>query len=141
MEISRRNLAVLLPALAAAQEKKQPAAIGSKVYKYEDLPVKPNGTNEGRAVLNQVTHGGFPVELHMTKLGPGMAPHAAHKHSHEEIVMLRSGHLDVTIEGQTTRMTAGSITSVASGELHGWKNPGPEPCEYFVIALGTEPKA
>ena|SRR5579883_478028 len=136
MEISRRDIALLLPVVAAAQEKKKPSTIGSKVYLYEDLPVKPSGQNKGRAVLDQVTHGGFPVELHMTELGPGQMPHAPHQHAHEEIVMLRRGNLDVTIEGQTTRLTPGSVASVASGQLHGWKNPGPEPAEYFVIALG-----
>jgi quercetin dioxygenase-like cupin family protein len=135
MECSRREIALLLPALAAAQEKK-PEVLQSKVYGYEDLPVKVNGQNKGRAVLNGATHGGFPVELHMTELGPGQAPHAPHKHEHEEIVMLRRGSLDVTIEGRTTRLTAGSITCVASGEMHGWRNPGTEPAEYFVIALG-----
>jgi quercetin dioxygenase-like cupin family protein len=135
MEISRRSLAILVPALAAAQEKKTPA-IASHVYLYEDLPVKQNGQNHGRAVLDAATHAGFPVELHMTELAPGQAPHAPHKHAHEEIVMLRRGTLEVTIEGKTTRMTPGSVTSVASGELHGWRNPGTEPCEYFVIALG-----
>ena len=139
MELSRRDLALLLPAVAAAQEKK-PRTLESKVYKYEDLPVKENGQNKGRAVLSGVTHGGFPVELHMTELGPGQAPHAPHQHAHEEIVMLRRGNLDVTIEGNTTRITAGSVASVASGQMHGWRNPGPDAAEYFVIALGQEPK-
>lgn len=140
MKPTRRDLALLLPVVAAAQEKKPAPTIESRVYEYEDLPVKENGQNKGRAVLNRVTHGGFPVELHMTELGPGQAPHAPHQHSHEEIVMLRRGNLDVTIEGKTTRMTAGSVTSVASGQMHGWRNPGPEHAEYFVIALGAEPK-
>ncbi len=135
MEFSRRDVALLLPALAAAQEQK-PERLQSKVYEYDDLPVKANGQNKGRAVLNGVTHGGFPVELHITELGPGQAPHAPHQHAHEEIVMLRRGSLDVTIEGRTTRITAGSVACVASGELHGWRNPGSEPAEYFVIALG-----
>jgi quercetin dioxygenase-like cupin family protein len=139
MKPTRRDLALLLPVVAAGQEKK-PATLESKVYQYEDLPVKENGQNKGRAVLNGVTHGGFPVELHMTELGPGQAPHAAHQHAHEEIVMLRRGSLDVTIEGKTTRMSAGSVTSVASGQMHGWRNAGSEPAEYFVIALGPEPK-
>lgn len=135
MDCSRREIALLLPALAAAQEKKVPT-LSSKAFIYEDLPVKENGANKGRAVLNGVTHGGFPVELHMTELGPGQVPHAPHKHAHEEIVMLRRGSLDVTIEGKTTRLTAGSVACVASGEMHGWRNPGAEPAEYFVIALG-----
>ena len=139
MHPSRRDLALLLPAVASAQEKK-PQVLESKVYKYENLPVKENGPNKGRAVLNGMTHEGFPVELHMTELGSGQAPHAPHQHAHEEIVMLRRGNLDVTIEGRTTRLTPGSVASVASGQLHGWRNPGPEPAESFVIALGQEPR-
>jgi len=139
---SRRDLGLLLPALAAtasAQEKGAPKAppmkLASKVYLYEDLPAKQNGANTGRAVLNGLTHSDFPVELHITELGPGQQPHPPHQHPNEEILMLRTGHLDVTIHGETTRATAGSVVYVASNVLHGWKNPGPEPAQYFVIAL------
>jgi uncharacterized cupin superfamily protein len=138
--LKRRDLVYLLPAVAAAQEKKQPAPkpkIASKVYVYEQLAVKESGTNKQRAVLNGLLHNGFPLECHLTDLGPGMMPHAAHQHSHEEMVLLRTGTLDVTIEGKTTRLTPGSLAIVASNELHGWKNPSQtERAEYFVIALG-----
>ena len=135
-KLTRRDLALLAPALAAAQTGRP--ALTSKVYKYEDLPVKPNGANEGRSVLDGKTHTGYPVELHITDLGPGMAPHAPHHHTHEEILMLRSGQLDVTIQGVTTRASAGSVVYVNSNEEHGWKNPGPARAQYFVIALGRE---
>jgi quercetin dioxygenase-like cupin family protein len=74
--------------------------------------------------------------MHLTELGPGMAPHAPHKHVHEEMVMLQTGELEVTIEGKTTHLTPGSVAYVASNELHGWKNPGTGRAQYFVIALG-----
>src|SRR5947209_4390986 len=122
--------------MAAAQEKT--AMLPSKTFKFDDLPVKENGANKGRPGPTGLTHGGFRVEMHLTELGPGMAPHAPHKHVHEEMVMLQTGLLDVTIEGNTTRMTPGSVTYVASNELHGWKNPGPERAQYFVVALGPE---
>jgi quercetin dioxygenase-like cupin family protein len=140
MNLSRRQLAGLLPALAAAQskEKKEKPTLTSKAYKYEDLAVKTNGENQSRAVFDGKNHSGFPVELHITELGPGLAPHPPHHHVHEEAVMLRSGQLDVTISGQTTRVTAGSVVYVNSGEEHGWKNPGPERAQYFVIALGEK---
>src|SRR5262252_8713030 len=104
MKLSRRDLALLAPVIAGAQTPKP--TLSTKVYKYEDLAVKPNGANEGRAVLDGKTHTGYPVELHITDLGPGMAPHAPHHHAHEEIVMLRFGQLDVTIQDVTTRVTA-----------------------------------
>jgi mannose-6-phosphate isomerase-like protein (cupin superfamily) len=133
-------MAGLLPALAAAQtaEKKAKPVLTSKTYLYEDMPVKANGANASRAVFDGKNHSGLGVELHITELGPGMAPHAPHHHVNDEALMLRSGQLDVTIEGKTTRVTAGSVVYVNSNEEHGWKNPGPEKAQYFVIALGKE---
>ena len=141
MKLSRRDLAVLAPALAAAQTKQasqEKPTLSSKVYGFESLVAKANGANEGRAVFDGKTHTGYPVELHITDLGPGMAPHAPHHHTHEEVLMLRSGQLEVTVSGVTTRATAGSVVYVNSNEEHGWKNPGPGRAQYFVIALGRE---
>jgi quercetin dioxygenase-like cupin family protein len=145
MKLRRRDLALLAPAVAAAQTQTAPKKVAapkpmltSKVYKFEDLPAKPNGENVGRAVFDGKTHTDYPLELHMTELGPGLAPHPPHKHVNEEVVMLRFGQLDVTIEGVTTRATAGSVIYVNSNEEHGWKNPGPDRAQYFVIALGPK---
>lgn len=138
MPYSRRDLALLLPALtaaaAAAQDPKK--TLPSKVYRFEDLPVKVNGQNKSRAVLNGELHSGLAIELHITELAAGQSPHAPHKHEHEEMVLLRSGQLDVTVGGQTTRASAGSVIYFASNEEHGTHNPGPDPAMYFVIALG-----
>lgn len=72
----------------------------------------------------------------MTELGPGQSPHAPHRHVNEEVLMLRRGILDATFGGKTTRLTAGSVIYMESNMEHGWRNPGTEPAEYFVIALG-----
>jgi quercetin dioxygenase-like cupin family protein len=136
---SRRDLALLLPAVAAAQQppqKAQKPLLPSKTFAYEEMAVKENGLNKQRAVLNGLTHLGTAVELHLTELGPGQAPHAPHKHTSEELVMLQTGTLEVTIEGKVTRVTPGSVVYVASNEMHGWKNVGADRAQYFVIALG-----
>ena len=138
MKYSRRDLSFLLPALAAAARADEAAPVQSHVYRYGDLPVKKNGENETRQVLDCATHGGFHVDLHLTGLGPGMAPHPPHKHAHEEVLMLQSGQLDVTIDSTTTRIEAGSVVWTASNQQHGWRNPGPGRAQYFVIALGRE---
>ena len=141
MKISRRNFAALAPALAAAQTAappKEKPTLASKAYRFEDLAVKVNGENRSRDVFNGKNHAGIPLDLHITELGPGQAPHAPHRHLHEEVVMLRTGLLEVTIEGKVTRVTAGSVVYVNSNEEHGWKNPGPSRAQYFVMALGRE---
>ena len=140
MRITRRHLAALVPALAAAQTKeaKKRSQLPSQCYKYEDLAVKKNGVNESRDVFDGLNRSDFQLDIHITNLGPGMAPHAPHHHIHEEIMMLRTGELDVTIDGKTTRVTAGSVVFVHSNEEHGWKNPGPGRAEYFVMAVGRD---
>jgi len=142
MKLSRRDLSALLPALAAAQsamaQTKEKPTLASKAYRFEDLPEKVNGQNRSRDVFDGKNHSGFPVDIHITELGPGQMPHAAHHHVHEEIVMLQTGLLDVTIEGKLTRVTPGSVVYVNSNEEHGWKNPGPERAQYFVMAIGRE---
>jgi len=100
--------------------------------------VKVNKTSRGRAVLKGDTHSGFPIEMHLTELDPGQAPHAPHMHVHEEIFMLREGTVDLTISGKTTRLTPGSVAYVASNELHGLINSGAGAAHYFVIALGND---
>ena len=140
MNYSRRDLTLLLPALAAAAAQAQTDShkLPAHAYKYEDLPVKVNKTNRGRAVLRGDTHSGFPIELHMTELDPGQAPHAPHRHVHEEIFMLREGTVDMTISGQTTRLGPGSVAYIASNEMHGLINSGTGAAHYFVIALGDD---
>lgn len=138
MTYSRRDLGLLLPALAATTAAAQDEKLPAKVYLFGDLVAKPNGPNVGRAVLNGETHSGYKVEMHITELGPGSQPHPPHKHMHEEMVLLRTGQLDVMMEGVTQRLTPGSVAFVASNVFHGWKNPGPGPAQYFVLALGSD---
>ena len=140
MTYSRRDLSLLLPALAAAAATAQESSknLPAHSYKFEDLPVKTNKTNRSRAVLRGETHSGVPLEMHMTELDPGEAPHPPHKHVHEEIFLLREGTIDVTISGQTARLGPGSVSYIASNELHGIVNTGSRPAHYFVIALGND---
>jgi quercetin dioxygenase-like cupin family protein len=140
MNYSRRDFSLLLPALVAATgvANGQTAALPSKIYDFDDLPVRNNGANKSRAVLDGKTHGDFPVELHITELAPGLAPHPPHHHAHEEMIMIREGTLEVTISGTSTKLGPGSVAYVASNEEHGWRNVGTTRAQYFVLALGRE---
>lgn len=138
MNYSRRDLTLLLPALAGATAAAQNETIPSKTYNFPDLAVRPSGKNSTRPVLRGATHTGFPIELHETELGPGQAPHPPHHHVKEEMVLIREGTLEVTIAGKVSTLGPGSVAYVASGEEHGWRNIGSTPAHYFVLALGQE---
>jgi quercetin dioxygenase-like cupin family protein len=132
--MTRRDLTLLsagLMAVAKAQTTALPV-LPSKACKFDDLVLK--GTS--RAVFDGVTHTGYHVDLHETELAPGAAPHAPHRHEHEEMIMLREGTLEVMIEGNVSTVGPGAVVYAASNELHGWKNVGTTKAQYFVIALG-----
>jgi quercetin dioxygenase-like cupin family protein len=139
MKYSRRNLAALLSAAAAGSAMSQPSKrLPSTAFRFEDMPVKTNGPAKTHAILDGETHSGFPLEVHETELAAGGSPHAPHQHVHEEMFLTQDGLLDVTVNGNTTRLTPGSVFYVNSNELHGVKNPGPNGNRYFVVALGAK---
>lgn len=112
--------------------------LGSTIFHWERLEVQTTKTGERRGItdLPTATLGNF--ECHVTTLKPGIAPHPPHRHPDEEIVLVREGQLDVTINGVTQRATPGSVIFVSSGDMHGWQNAGDVPAIYYVIRLKTE---
>ena len=136
MKQSRRELGLLLPALAAMDAMAENSAMPSKTFRFEDLPVKASGENRQRAVFDGKTHTGYALEMHLTELAPGLAPHPPHHHAHEEMILIREGTMEVTIAGKTSVLGPGSVAYVASNEEHGWRNVGQTRAHYFVIALG-----
>jgi quercetin dioxygenase-like cupin family protein len=140
MNFSRRELSLGLatllasrPALSATGQK-----LPAKAYPFQDLPVRIQGGNQFRPVLDGDTHSGFYIELHETTLAAGSRPHPPHHHLHEEIFLVQEGTVEVTMAGETTPLGPGSVAYVASNVEHGIKNAGSGPAHYFVMALGTD---
>ncbi len=142
MNFSRRDLTALLPALLLAEESSgaENSVLPSKCYQYDSLSAKinPQTHNETRQVFTGTTHDGFPIDMHITQLAPGQSPHPPHTHVHEEMMMVQKGTLEVMISGKSTRIGPGSVAYIASNELHGLKNVGDDPAQYFVLALGRQ---
>lgn len=142
MNCTRRDLRFLLPALAAANARAQTAAPAAKLpsaaLPFADLPVKANGDNKSRAIMNGLTHSGFAIEVHETDLAGGAAPHPPHHHVHEEMVIMIEGTIDFTVNGKTTRLGPGSVAYAASDEEHGQRNVGDGIARYVVVALGRD---
>ncbi len=138
MDYTRRDLGLLIPALAVSQAPAQSRVQTSMALRLQDMPVRTSSHMRSRAILKGETHTAFPVDVHQSELDAGQAPHPPHRHVHEEILMLRSGMLDVTIGGKTTRLGPGSVAYIASNDEHGWRNTGASVAEYFVIALGED---
>lgn len=139
MNISRRDWCLMAAALAApAEMAAQKTVLPSKMFPYDQLPVKEHDGIQSRAILSGELHTGCYIEVHQTRLPAGAMPHPPHHHVHEEMFSIREGTLEVTIKGQTTRLGPGSVGFVGSNDEHGVRNIGTTPAEYFVIAFGKD---
>ncbi len=64
---------------------------------------------------------GSAVEIFDTK-GPEGAGPPPHTHAWEEIYVVLSGELDVTVSGRTTRLGPGGFAHVPANTPHGYRN-------------------
>lgn len=155
MKFSRRDLGLLLPALAAtasAQSKEgsapaAPAADNSveklpvmktKSYLYNDLPVATNGKNKQRRCFTAKTHTGFKMESHMSDIAPGEVNHPPHQHLREEMMLVREGTMELTISGVPHRLGPGDVGVIGSNEMHNAKNVGNAVAKYFIVNIGRD---
>ena len=134
-------LAAVVPAVCVTQEQPKAGAVKlpvlhSKAYRAEDLTAKPDHGIQRTGVFDGITTRGERIGLHMSELDPGSTPSPAHVHRNEEIVMIREGMLEVTINGVPTKMGPGSVVYVQAGDSYGLKLIGTTPAKYIVIALG-----
>jgi quercetin dioxygenase-like cupin family protein len=53
------------------------------------------------------------------------------------MILIKEGTLEVTINGETQRASAGSIFFYASNDLHGMRNVGLTPATYYVFRFVT----
>jgi mannose-6-phosphate isomerase-like protein (cupin superfamily) len=148
--LTRRDLYSALPGLAllgatfsktgfaVAETSSLPAE--SATFAFDKLPVTGSANGAAtRPVLRGVTPTGETIELHETTLMPGQMPHPAHKHAHTELMLIREGTVEFIMGDKSEQVGPGGVCYAASNTMHGLKNIGTTPANYFVIAIGTEP--
>ncbi len=128
-------LLALGTALPAAEVAKP--TMKSTVIDWSKLEVKPTKTGARRELFDGTTVTFNNLEGHVTTINPGEVPHAAHRHPDEEMIIIKEGTLEVTINGETKRAGAGSIFFYASNDLHGMKNVGDTVATYYVFRFVT----
>ncbi|NIP17073.1 MAG: cupin domain-containing protein [Xanthomonadales bacterium] len=128
------SLMLLAAAGVAADEHR----IDSAVYAWDALEVERQGARERRSVFKGSTAGFEYFEVHASTVPPGAAAHAAHTHDdREELIIVREGAVEQTINGASRVLSPGSVVLLLPGDLHGIRNAGDDPATYYVIRWRT----
>jgi len=110
-------------------------ALPSTVFDWTQLPATPTRAGEFRPYFDAATRTLARLESHVTTLNPGEISHAAHAHADEELIIVREGTVEATINGMPHPAGPGSVFFFASHDLHGLRNPGPVRASYHVIRI------
>ena len=87
-----------------------------------------------RDLIRQPTAVLRELEIHATTLNAGLSSHAGHTHPDEEIVLMRMGSVDETINGKTQKIGVGSMMFATNDDFHGVSNASKEEkCEYYAF--------
>jgi quercetin dioxygenase-like cupin family protein len=144
-KLTRRKALSLLPILLAPSgaysfAKDASASLTqSHAYSLASLKgVQQRAGWETRQVLSGKIADGEALDIHHSSLPAGQMPHPPHRHRHAELMVLLEGSIDFYNNGVTEHMVSGDIAFAAPNQLHGWKNIGHQPAQYYVIAIGTD---
>ncbi len=127
-------LSTLLFGLGAGERAGAQAPLHSWVFSPDSARSRKTGeTSSVRSLADTLTKTLAKLEMHETTLAPGASPHAAHRHAHEEFLIIKTGTIAV-LQDTVTRMAGpGSVVFMASNEWHGIRNIGSGTASYLVV--------
>jgi len=116
----------------------QPAVIPADVYRWDAAPVSENATSQQRIFLEGSTPAFSHLKVHATTASAPLSLtevelHPGHAHADEELIIVKSGELTVTISGKTEILEAGSIALISPNDEHSFANQGDRPVAYYVM--------
>ncbi len=108
--------------------------VESKVYSFSEAKVVKTNSGEKRQLIDGETTHLESFEIHTTMLEPSKAPHGSQIHTDsEEIVFVKEGQIEVTINKEKKVIGPGSIALIMPGDEHGIENISESQATYYII--------
>jgi quercetin dioxygenase-like cupin family protein len=119
----------------SAAERAVPGKLASSVIDCNSQPSTPTATGSRVTCVSSPTLTFLALESHITTLNPGQQTAANIIDPNDEIVVIKSGQLEISVNGVASRMTAGSLFYWAPNDRRTLRNIGSAPASYQVIRV------
>ena len=120
-----------------AAERAVPGKLASSVIDCNALPQTPTPTGSRVSVLGSPTLTFLMLESHITTLNAGQSSAPDMIDHNDEFVLIKSGDVEVKVNGVSSRMHAGSVLFWAADDKRSLRNLGATPAAYQVIRVTT----
>jgi XRE family transcriptional regulator, regulator of sulfur utilization len=133
-------LAVLCSALLAQTVDPAPAApprLTSTIYDWEKMKPTPTANGVRRAVFDGPTTTVDNIHCHITTLNPGADSGEPRRHLQEEVIIIKEGLVEATVDGRTQTAGPGSVIFFAANAVTRLRNAGDTPATYIVVYYFT----
>lgn len=127
----------LLSPMLTAQVLTPAPTLTSAVFPWDKLAVTATATGERRAVFDGPTATLDQAHCHITTLKPGTTSGEPTRHPQEEIIIVKTGRVEMTIDGRLETAGPGSVFFLASNAVTRLRNAGDTPATYYVIYTRT----
>lgn len=141
-------LSVLAPSFALAAADQPPAIayappsqktpLHTTFVDWYSLAVRTTASGASRSVFDNPTPVLEKFEMHITTLDGGKTSHPPHHHPWEEMLLVKEGTVEVSINGKLLRGGPGALIFYASNDVHNIKNAGDTPATYYVMNFYTD---
>ncbi len=119
----------------SAAERAVPGRLASSVIECNSLPSTPTPTGSRVVCVNSPTLTFLALESHITTLQTGKQTATNIIDANDEIVVIKSGQVEITVNGIASRMNEGSLLYWAPNDKRTLRNIGPTPATYQVIRV------
>jgi (S)-ureidoglycine aminohydrolase len=114
----------------------QKDSLPSAVYNWSKLETQKAEGRETKKVLEGSTLDLAHLEIHTSTIGPGTTNHPPRAHNDvEELILVKEGNIQVTINDITKSLGPGSIIFIIAGDEQSFKNISDKPATYYVLSF------
>ena len=125
------------PAPASTPVKAPETPLVSATYDWTKLVATPTPTGERRALFDGPTAALDKLHCHISTLKVGMNSGEPRKHLQEEVIIVKEGLVEASVDGRLTTVGPGSVFFMAANAVTRLRNAGDTPCTYIVVYYYT----
>jgi XRE family transcriptional regulator, regulator of sulfur utilization len=111
--------------------------LGSAIYDWQKMDVTPTASGSRRALFDGPTSTLDKLHCHITTLNPGENSGEPRRHLQEEVIIVKEGLVEASVDGRTQTAGPGSVFFFAANAVTRLRNAGEKPATYIVVYYYT----